>query len=164
MCSGYCSQYIDSGVNLTPVLESWKWFKFREHYIRTPTGKCPSRLISRLPCFCFNECLFSLASWSLPRIVQEKERRKHKIQKEEKQASAITYMITSSNEKKIRVTGPLWGESPVRGNRWSPVDSLTQASDAELWCFLLSAPEQIVKQTIETPVIWDAITLIMTSL
>ena len=46
----------------------------------------------------------------------------------------------------------LWGEST--GDRWIP---LTKASDAELWCFLWSAPEQTVDQTIETPVIWDAI-------
>ena len=41
---------------------------------------------------------------------------------------------------------------------------LTKASDAELWRSLWSAPEQTDKQTIETPVIWDAIALIMTSL
>ena len=34
----------------------------------------------------------------------------------------------------------------------------TKASDAELWCFLWSAPEQTVEQTIDTPVIWDAMT------
>ena len=49
--------------------------------------------------------------------------------------------------------------SPVTA--WIP---LTKASDAELWCFLWSAPEQTVEQTIETPVICDAIVLIMTSL
>ena len=53
----------------------------------------------------------------------------------------------------------LWGEST--GHRWIP---LTKASDAEFWCFLWPAPEQTVEQTIETPVIWDAIALIMTSL
>ena len=41
---------------------------------------------------------------------------------------------------------------------------LTKASDTELWCFLWSVPEHTVEQTIETPVIWDAIRLIMTSL
>ena len=41
---------------------------------------------------------------------------------------------------------------------------LTKASDAELWCFLWPAPEQTVTQTIETPVIWDAIVLIIKSL
>ena len=51
-------------------------------------------------------------------------------------------------------TGPLWGE--YAGRRWIP---LTKASDAELWCFLWSTPEQTVEQTIETPVIWDAITV-----
>ena len=35
-----------------------------------------------------------------------------------------------------------------------------KASDAEFW----SAPEQILKQTLETPVISDAIALIVTSL
>ena len=39
---------------------------------------------------------------------------------------------------------------------------VTKASGAELWCFLWSAPEQTVVQTIDTPVIWDAIALIMT--
>ena len=42
-----------------------------------------------------------------------------------------------------RVTGPLWGEST--GHRWIP---LTKASDAELSCFLWSAPEQTLEQTI----------------
>ena len=36
----------------------------------------------------------------------------------------------------VRVTGPLCGEFP--DHRWI---SLTKASDAELWCFLWSAPE-----------------------
>ena len=53
-------------------------------------------------------------------------------------------------------TGPLWEE--FSGYRLIP---LTKASDAELWCFLWSAPEQTVEQTIKTPVIWDAIALIM---
>ena len=47
------------------------------------------------------------------------------------------------------------------GHRWVP---LTKANDTELWCFLWSAPEQMAEQTIETPLIWDAIVLIMTSL
>ena len=43
----------------------------------------------------------------------------------------------------------------VRGiHRW-PVDSLRKTSDAELWCFLSSAPEQTFEQTIETTAIWD---------
>ena len=41
---------------------------------------------------------------------------------------------------------------------------LTKASDAELSCFLWSTPEQTVEQTIDTPVIWDAIALFNTSL
>ena len=38
-------------------------------------------------------------------------------------------------------------------HRWIP---LTKASDAELWCFLWSAAEHTVEQTIETLVIRDA--------
>ena len=57
----------------------------------------------------------------------------------------------------FRVTGSMWGEST--GHRWFP---LTKPSDAERWRFLWSAPEQTEK-TIETPVIWDPIALIMTS-
>ena len=50
------------------------------------------------------------------------------------------------------------------GIHLSPVRiHLTKAIDAEFWCFLWSAPEQTV-ETIETPVIWDAIALIMTPL
>ena len=40
----------------------------------------------------------------------------------------------------FRVTGPLFGE--FTGHWWIP---LTKASDAELWSFLWSAPEQMVK-------------------
>ena len=47
------------------------------------------------------------------------------------------------------------------GHLWIPH---TKASDAELWCFLWSAPEPTVGQTMEKPVIWDAIALTMTSL
>ena len=48
---------------------------------------------------------------------------------------------------------------------WSPFYlHITKASDTELWCFLWSAPEQTFEQTIETPVIWYAIGIIMTSL
>ena len=50
------------------------------------------------------------------------------------------------------------GNPPVTGGFPS------QRPDAGLWCSLWSAPEQTVDQTIETPVIWDAIALIMTSL
>ena len=51
-----------------------------------------------------------------------------------------TVVMTSSNGSIFRVTGPLGGE--FTGHRWIP---LTKASDAELRCFLSSAPEQTVK-------------------
>ena len=68
-------------------------------------------------------------------------------------------MVTSLNGNIFRVTGPLWGE--FTGHQWIP---LTKANDAELWCLLSFAPEQVDEQTIETLVIKDAIALIMTSL
>ena len=67
-------------------------------------------------------------------------------------------MITSSKGNIFRATGPLWGE--FTGHRWIP---LTKASDAEFLCFLWYTPEQTVEQAIDTPVIWDAIALIMVS-
>ena len=60
-------------------------------------------------------------------------------------------MMTSSNGKIFRVTGHSWGEST--GDWWIP---LTKASDGALLCFIWSAPEQTVGETIrrrwfETP-------------
>ena len=52
------------------------------------------------------------------------------------------------------------GGGEFTGHRWIP---LAKASEAGLWCFLWSAPEQTVEQTFETPVILDATALIMTS-
>ena len=54
---------------------------------------------------------------------------------------------------------PLAREST--GHRWIPY---TKASHAELWCFLWSALRRMVEQTLETPVIWDAIALVTNSL
>ena len=68
--------------------------------------------------------------------------------------SAYFTMITSSNGTIFRVTGLLCGE--FTSHWWSP---RTKASNAELWCFLWSAPEW----TIARLVIWDAIAPIMTS-
>ena len=48
-------------------------------------------------------------------------------------------MMTSSNGNIFRVTGLLCGEF---GHRWIPG---TEASDAELWCFLWSAPGSTVE-------------------
>ena len=71
----------------------------------------------------------------------------------------MLYMMPSSNGNIFGITGPLCGE--FISHCWIP---LTKASDVELLCFLLSAPEQTVGPTIDMLVIWDAITLIMMSL
>ena len=57
-------------------------------------------------------------------------------------------MMTSSNGNIVRVAGLLCGE--FTDHRCIP---LTKARDAELWCFLRSAPEPTVEQTMKTPVI-----------
>ena len=59
--------------------------------------------------------------------------------------------MTSSNGNIFRVTGPLCRE--FTGHRWIP---RTKASDTELWCFFLSAPEkrlsdQSRRRSLETP-------------
>ena len=69
-----------------------------------------------------------------------------------------SFTMTPSNGNIFRVTDLLCGEFT---GRWIP---RTKASDAELWCFLWSAPGLTIEQTIETSVIWDAIALIMVSL
>ena len=68
-------------------------------------------------------------------------------------------MMTPLNGNIFHVTDSLGLE--FTGHRWI---SRTKACDAELYGVFLSAPEQMVEQTIETLVIWDAIALIMTSL
>ena len=74
-------------------------------------------------------------------------------------AHYCTCIMTPSNGNIFHVTSLLCGE--FTGQQWIPP---TKASDAELWCFLWSAPEPTVEQTMETPVIRDAIVLIMMSL
>ena len=74
--------------------------------------------------------------------------------------SFIRLMLASTNGNIFRVTVLLCGEFTA-GHRWIPH---TKANDAEIWCFLWSALEPTVEQTIVTLVIWGAIALIMTSL
>ena len=54
---------------------------------------------------------------------------------------AMYIIMTSPNRNTLRVVGLLCGEFP--GHRWIP---RTKASDAELWCFLWTAPEPTIKQ------------------
>ena len=69
-------------------------------------------------------------------------------------------MMTSSNGNIFRVTGHMWENPRVT----SGLPSCTKVSNAEHWCFLWTAPKYAVEQPFETPVIWDAIALIITSL
>ena len=74
------------------------------------------------------------------------------IHPSEKYVSALSLII-------FRVTGSWWGESI--GHLWI---TLTKASDAELWCFLWCMPIQTAEQTVQMPLIWDDMALIVTSL
>ena len=67
-------------------------------------------------------------------------------------------MMTSWNGNIFRVTGHLCGE--FTGPRWI---LHTKASNAVLWCYLWSASESTVEETIVRLVIWNAIAPIMTS-
>ena len=69
-----------------------------------------------------------------------------------------TDKMTSSNGNIFRVTGHLCGK--FTGHRLIP---RTKASDAEIWCFLWSAPVLTVWVNNSELVIWDAILPIMTS-
>ena len=64
-------------------------------------------------------------------------------------------MMTSSGGNILRVTGLYDG---------NPAVTFTKASDTELWCFLWCSFEQAVEQTVQMPVIWDAMALIATFL
>ena len=140
---------------------------------------CPSKQYCRrfpdiIKCIFFNENLFSLIIFSLKLIpngpvdneselVQMmawcRQPLSHYLTKYRPTSMSCYDMMTSSNGNIFRVTRPLWGE--YTGHMWIP---LTKASDAEFWCFLWCASEQADAQTIETPVITDAITLMMTSM
>ena len=69
-------------------------------------------------------------------------------------------MMTSPNGNIFAFLALFEGNPPVTGGFLSKGLSL----DVELWSFLWSAPEQTVEQIIESPVIWGAIPLIVTSL
>ena len=71
------------------------------------------------------------------------------------------FMITSSNGNIFLAAALCEGNPMVIGHR---LIRLTKSSDAELWWFVWSTPDQTFEQIIEAPVMWDAIPRIMTSL
>ena len=60
--------------------------------------------------------------------------------------------MTSSNGNTVLLG--LCEGNPAAINAWIP---LTKASDAERLCFVWCAPEQTVEQTLDLPVICDAV-------
>ena len=70
------------------------------------------------------------------------------------------FMMTSSNGNTFLAAALCEGNPTVIGHR---LIRLTKASDAELWWFVWSTPDQTFEHLIEAPVMWDAIPRIMTS-
>ena len=68
-------------------------------------------------------------------IRQNKSCSSDQLQMSVKSSQRLDHMMTSSSGNNFCVDGPLCGE--FTGHQWIP---LTKASDAELWCFLWSAP------------------------
>ena len=129
------------------------WLIISELLWRSPEGKFhrkPSRQLSpiRVWNIWFNIHLPGLSEliW-MPFVAIAWSRISHALQPcaaficgEHKNIFAFSViMMTSSNGNIFHVTGPLCGE--FTGHQWIP---LTKASDAELWCFLWFALEQMV--------------------
>ena len=139
-------------------MSSWGVRSWRRTFVRGP--------FQHISCSDTNHCTQSEYKSELFKALGPEQSRQH-VQIYFGQRKALIFFMKSSLKcvswvskgNVFRVAGPLWGESI--GHRWIP---LTKTSNAELWYFLWSAPEQLVEQTIETKVIWDAIALIMTSL
>ena len=64
-------------------------------------------------------------------------------------------MMTPLNGNIFSVNGPVWGEST--SHRWIP----SQRPVTRSFDFFSPVPEQTAEQTIETPVIYDVIALII---
>ena len=61
--------------------------------------------------------------------------------------SAKTYsMMTPSNGNIFRVTDTLWRESTGEGNPPVTTHTHTKATNAQLWCFLWCAPEEMASK------------------
>ena len=72
---------------------------------------------------------------------------------------SVRYILFVNVDQRQQIVPPMTGIQTYFKLSW-----WRHHSGAEFWCFLWSAPEQMIEQTIEVPVIWDAIAPIMTSL
>ena len=104
----------------------------------SPTITCSISHSARFRCkyFCSEWCVVGYGIVGFVRLVYSLSQTKPNRQKWRRWPP----MMTSSNGNIFRVTGPYCGE--FTGHRWIPH---TKASDAELWCFLWSSPEQMVE-------------------
>ena len=121
--------------------KSCLWIISRQN--RTNNNREPTGFLNIQPQRPFCSCIFNvmtLGSCKIRRIFLE-IRQHHIVQPSQKiTLNWMSTMMTSWNGNFFRVTGHLCGE--FSGLRWIP---RTKASDAELWCFLWSAPELTVE-------------------
>ena len=129
------------------IFYGWFWMRMIFTVMLIVVGYGPTINALLASCRLQRSSLGNLAVWSvlLSYLVQNLDTGK--------------YLLTSSNGEIFCVTGPLCRE--ITGHRLIPC---TKASDAELWWFLWSSPEQAIGLTIETQVIWNDIVLIVTPL
>ena len=111
------------------------------------------------------QSLFDLYLWvvlgHITTVVQNRSRQKGKIQSNKQQilqTRVITYMEPESSHHCVNVNRPPHDDVTKMETcfallvlcegylRWIP---LTKASNAELWCFLLCAPDQLTEQTVK---------------
>ena len=109
------------------LTDSCKYWKYVSKLFHNTVLVCFSRLSKVCESFAFKQHL--QATTALRHLTQI-------IPMSCSQMPAIFVMITSSNGNRLRITGHLCGE--FTGHRGIP---RTKASDAELCCFLSSAPD-----------------------
>ena len=131
-----------------------RWFRFPAHPVSSPKGfSCSSSFGDRdsIRMQYFSLCKIWISGWATPigsrhficntiQTANSTQCTRHQwicnLTKSFVAFAKYCDIMTSSNGSIFRVTGHLCGE--FTGHRWIPC---TKASDAELWCFLWSAPE-----------------------
>ena len=110
----------------------WKW--------EQPNNKLTSKICVNIPKWCITHTTIIIKQgksipWSRHQIVE--------LLQDSRNSSALAILDLCEE---------------TTSHRWIP---LTKVSDAELWCFPWSAPDQTVERTNETPLISDATALVI---